>query len=122
MKLNKEPVAILAAAGSIVAALTALGILSAAVGGGITAAIVAIGGMFVRSQVTPVSSVLPMLAEVGVKTAQGLDAIAAGAPGQVTQVATQTVAGVVATVSGKPTSLAEQITARVKAKVAGAGV
>lgn len=122
MKLNKEPVALLAAAGSIVAALTALGILSATVGGGIGTAIVAIGGMFVRGQVTPVSSVMPMLAEVGVQTAQGIDSVSAGPPGKVTEVATQKVAEAVAKVTGKSTTLAQEITARVKAKVAGAGV
>jgi hypothetical protein len=67
------------------------------------------------------ATVLPMLAAVGIQTAERIDATDAGLPGALTQTGQAKVEEVVAKVSGKPLSMAQQITARVKAKVSAAG-
>jgi hypothetical protein len=121
MKLNKEPVAILAAAGSLVALLTAIGVLSPTVGGAIGAAVVAIGGLFVRGAVTPNVRVAQqvtaqsqqMVTEAAVQTAAGIDSQRAGPPGEVTVQALPVVTSVVQQVLNKPkaeaTSLVDSV-------------
>lgn len=109
MKLNKEPVAILGALGALTTALTYIGVLSPKLGTGIGTIIVALGTLFVRQLVMPVSAVGPKVAEAALQTAKRLDAVAAGPPGEVTAVGQREAADVTADVLGTSKDLADQI-------------
>lgn len=110
MKLNKEPVAILAALLALDGLLTAIGVLNPSLGGSIGAVISAIGGLFVRGAVTSNVNVAQqvvkksgeMVAQAAVQTALRLDAATSGPPGEVTPTAQAQVTDVVSELLGKP--------------------
>lgn len=121
MKINKEPVAILAALLALVGLLTAIGILTPTLGGSIAAVLSAIGGLFVRGAVTPNVKVAQevtrksqdLVAQAAVQTAVGLDAMTSGPPGEMTSQGQDTVTGVIANLLKKPrqeaTSLVDSV-------------
>lgn len=76
-----------------------------------------LAGAFSTTQVSPVKSIAPMVAEAAAQTAVRMDATAAGPPGTLTEVGQKIAADVTAAVTGKPQSLADQLIARTKAKV-----
>jgi hypothetical protein len=121
MKLNKEPVAILAAVLALDGLLVAIGVLSPELGGAIGAALSAIGGLFVRGAVTANVNVAKqvtqqsqeLVAAAAVETAARLDAVTTGPPGEVTAASKPVVAGVVAELLKRPkveaTSLVDSV-------------
>jgi hypothetical protein len=89
--------------------------------GFVAAAMPVVAAAFSTPKVTPMKSVLPMMAEkIGEATilvAQKLDATAAGPPGKVTEVATQVAADVTSDVAKVRPTLADTIVKRTKARV-----